>query len=141
MRKKQKRTRGFANDPAAEFGAALAINEAYLKVNSHLTGEPNLSDVYEGHDEFMRRVMTLARAFETWCCRHVDWKIGVDDCWAYFLEDRLGPHVFDEFGFAGLPDTSVFRLPILLPSVDRSFRRIARKLKLPLLRKPTKAKS
>jgi hypothetical protein len=49
----------------------------------------NLSECYNGGDEFMRQVMRIATMFESWCCDHVDFS-QFSDVWPYLLEDKFG---------------------------------------------------
>ena len=71
-------------DSAAVFGAALSIWQACRETaarDPHL----NLSDCYNGMDEFMREVMRVGKCFEDWACRHVAFE-ELADVWPYFLE-------------------------------------------------------
>lgn len=125
-------------DPAAEFGAAMSINLTYQSARGRGSDNActiNLSGIYGGGDEFMRRVMLTARAFEAWCCRNGDWSEGgVDDCWPYLLEDKVGPLVLQHFGIDELP--SADRMD--LRCTQRKFRQIAIALGLPLLKRKRK---
>lgn len=71
----------FAPDPAAEFAAAVSLRdaaEAAAKENGN-----NLSETYQGGDEFMRQCMRIGR---------------VDDVWPYRLEDRFGAAALEVIG-------------------------------------------
>jgi len=81
-----------APDPAAEFAAALAIYEARKALR-------NLSDAFNGGDNFLRQCMECGRAFERWSCRHVQWS-ELADVWPYLLQDKLGAAYLAEFGDA-----------------------------------------
>ena len=76
-------------DPAGEFAAALSLYSYILA--SHSVEE--ITDNHEGQENVMRSVMTLAQAFESWACRHVDFD-RIEDRWPYVLEDRFGEAVF-----------------------------------------------
>ena len=78
----------YTPDPAAIFACALSLWEACKKhevTDEHL----NLSERYNGMDEFMREVMRVANQFETWACLHLDFNL-LDEMWPYLLEDRFG---------------------------------------------------
>lgn len=75
-------------DSAAVFTAALSIWEAFTNSNS---GEhaPNLSDSYNGMDQFMREIMRVANLFESWSCSNVVFE-ELNECWPYYLHDKFG---------------------------------------------------
>jgi hypothetical protein len=77
----------FSPDPAAILGAAVSLK----KVCEDLAKRDriNLSECYNGGDEFMRQVMRVATLFETWCCEHVDFNQSAE-VWPYLLEDKFG---------------------------------------------------
>lgn len=81
----------------------------------------NLSECYNGIDQFMREVMRVANQFETWACLHVDFA-NLNDVWPYLLQDRFGeaclalvlPSALAEFDDTDcLCVTIHLRLPIL----------------------------
>jgi len=75
-------------DPAAVFAAALSLWKA---VHEHRARNPdfNLSETYNGEDEFMRVVMRVGHKFEEWACVHVVFE-ETEEVWPYDLEDRFG---------------------------------------------------
>lgn len=75
-------------DPAAVFACALSLWQACHK---HAADNPtlNLSDCYNGMDEFMRVVMRIGNRFEAWACSHVDFN-QLNDVWPYLVEDKFG---------------------------------------------------
>ena len=76
------------SDSAAVFGAALSLRQACREAaacDPHL----NLSECYNGMDEFMREVMRVGNLFEDWACRHVAFE-EQSEVWPYFLEDKFG---------------------------------------------------
>lgn len=75
-------------DPAAVFGAALSLWNAWRRIDGRPDGI-NLSQTYEGMDSFMRIVMNVANLFEAWACKHVDFDQNMD-VWPYLLEDDFG---------------------------------------------------
>jgi len=82
-------------DPAAILGAAVSLYEtgkAYA--NEH---NINLSELYNGADEWMRSVHSAAVSFEAWACDHVAFE-ELSDVWSYFLEDKFGPACVALFG-------------------------------------------
>ena len=48
----------------------------------------NTSDVFEGHDNFMRHCMKVAAEFETWACKNIDFD-ELSDVWPYLLTDNF----------------------------------------------------
>jgi hypothetical protein len=74
-------------DPAAILGAAVSLK----KMCEDIAGKEriNLSECYNGGDEFMRQVMRVASLFETWCCQYLDFN-QFSDVWPYLLEDKFG---------------------------------------------------
>ncbi len=107
-------------DPAAVFGAAVSLYQA-VKEHAATTPKRNLSECYNGRDEFMRQVMRIATEFEMWSCQHVFFD-ELDDVWPYLLEDRFGEACVSVLGG---PET-------LLDFDTRSCLRVAHKLRLPV---------
>ncbi len=108
------------SDPAAVLGAALSL---YHEVKKQTIIEPgiNLSECYNGGDEFLRQVMRVATQFEAWACEHVAFD-QLDDVWPYRLEDDFGPACLSVMGGVG----------ILMRFNKRDCLRVAAKLRLPL---------
>ncbi len=75
-------------DSAAVFACALSLREACLK-SAATDPQLNLSDSYNGMDEFMREMMRVANLFEAWACTHVAFE-ELNDVWPYLLEDKFG---------------------------------------------------
>lgn len=111
-------------DPAGEFAAARSLYEHIL--NSHSVEE--ITDSHEGQDNVMRRVMTLARAFELWACQHVDF-VQLRDPWPYVLDEGFGAAVFEVWDASSLylvdhlighelEIAKVLNLPLLDPPRD-----------------------
>jgi len=49
----------------------------------------NLSECYNGGDEFMRVIMRIAVRFEEWACSHIQFD-ELEICWPYLLEEKFG---------------------------------------------------
>ncbi len=75
-------------DSAAVFGGALSLWHE-CKKPSKANERVNLSECYNGGDEFMRVVMRVATRFEEWASMHIVFD-GLDDVWPYLLEDKFG---------------------------------------------------
>jgi hypothetical protein len=75
-------------DSAAVFGCALSLREACLK-SAASNPQLNLSESYNGMDEFMREMMRVANLFEAWACAHVVFE-DLSDVWPYLMEDTFG---------------------------------------------------
>ena len=74
-------------DPAAVFASAYSLWQACTARASDV--RLNLSDAYNGMDQFMREVMRVANCFEAWACKHVDFN-ETDSVWPYLLQDEFG---------------------------------------------------
>jgi len=69
-------------DPASVFACALSLWQA---CNKHADEEKlNLSDFYNGMDQFMREAMRVANLFEAWACLHIEFN-DLEDVWPYVL--------------------------------------------------------
>jgi len=77
-----------APDSAAIFAAALSLWLECKKRTSR-KGALNLSECYNGMDQFMREVMRIANYFEQWSCKRVNFS-ELSEVWPYFLEDKFG---------------------------------------------------
>ena len=103
------------SDSAAVFGAALSLYEACHEVaarDPHL----NLSECYNGMDEFMREMMRVGNLFEDWACRHVAFE-EQSEVWPYFLEDKFGTAclaVILPGGLAQFDDSDCLRVALCL---------------------------
>lgn len=75
-------------DPAAVFACALSLREACLK-RAETHRELNLSDSYNGMDEFMREMMRVGSLFEDWACAHVVFE-ELGEVWPYLMGDKFG---------------------------------------------------
>jgi len=75
------------SDPAAVFACALSLWQASKKraVDEKL----NLSECFNGMDQFMREIMRIANQFESWSCLHIEFN-ELDEVWSYLLEDKFG---------------------------------------------------
>ncbi len=74
-------------DPAAVFACAISLRDACdqaAKLNNL-----NLSDIFNGVDQFYREAMRIAALFEEWACEHVVFE-EMCDVWPYLLEDKFG---------------------------------------------------
>lgn len=74
-------------DPAAVFASALSLWQACQKQADEQ--KLNLSECYNGMDEFMREVMRVGTQFELWSCSHIDFD-ETNDVWPYLLQDKFG---------------------------------------------------
>jgi hypothetical protein len=78
-------------DSAAVFACALSLHRVCLK-SSETDPALNLSESYNGIDQFMREVMRIGEMFENWACHHVTFE-ELSDVWSYFLEEHFGDAV------------------------------------------------
>ena len=75
-------------DPAAVFACALSLWRECMR-RSHSGQKVNLSECYNGGDEFMRVIMRAGTRFEEWACIHIEFE-ALDNCWPYLLEEKFG---------------------------------------------------
>ena len=87
-------------DPAAVFGCALSLWHECKKLTTG-TERLNLSECYNGGDEFMRVVMRVATSFETWASLHIAFE-DLDDVWPYMMEDKFGAACVSVMGAGAL---------------------------------------
>jgi hypothetical protein len=74
----------YTPDPAAEFAVAVSIYNPLRKRR-----ELEVSEAFQGHDQFMRACVNVGKVFEAWACTHVDFEEEVTDVWPYLLEDHF----------------------------------------------------
>jgi len=112
-------------DPAAVFASAVSLWQA-CKLHETKDATFDISDYYNGFDQFMREVMYVANKFELWACFNVNFD-KMDRLWPY--------HLMDDFGevFLGVVSPTA-----LAEFDDEDCLRIAIRLKLPLLRQCSK---
>lgn len=75
-------------DPAAVFACALSLWRECMR-RSQSGRKVNLSECYNGGDEFMRVIMRVGNRFEEWACSHIDFE-ALEMAWPYFLEEAFG---------------------------------------------------
>lgn len=71
-------------DPAAVFGVADSLHRFAERPGF----KGNVSEAYDGADQFMREVMSAGERFETWACENVDFS-ALTDVWPYMLQDKF----------------------------------------------------
>jgi len=76
------------SDPAAIFACAFSLWRECMR-RSQSGRRVNLSECYNGGDEFMRVIMRAGTRFEEWACAHIEFG-ALDHCWPYLLEERFG---------------------------------------------------
>jgi hypothetical protein len=75
-------------DPAPVFGCALSLWKEFKKPSSD-AGNVNVSECYNGGDEFMRVIMRVGICFEKWASQHIAFD-HLDDVWPYLMETDFG---------------------------------------------------
>jgi len=88
-------------DSAAVFAVALSLWEICEKQRRE--NNWNISECYNGVDEFMREVMRIANQFENWACRHVNFN-EFNEVWPYYLGDNFGVTCLSVLSFECLMD-------------------------------------
>lgn len=89
-------------DPAAQFAIAHSLWQACHDHAAKQQGV-NLSETFNGMDEFMRVVMQIGERFERWACEHVRFE-NLNDVWPYLLQDRFGDTCLELITLEGLAD-------------------------------------
>lgn len=74
-------------DPAAILGIAISLRDAGEAAAK--LGDIDISDTFNGYDQFYRELMRIAEMFEGWACKHVAFD-EVEDWWPYQLEQHFG---------------------------------------------------
>lgn len=74
-------------DPAAVFTIAQSLWEICEKRSRQ--SNFNISECYNGVDQFIREIMRIANLFEAWACRHIDFD-EFAEVWVYYLGDNFG---------------------------------------------------
>src|SRR5688572_17077780 len=100
-------------DPAAVFACALSLREACLK-SAEANPKLNLSDCYNGMDEFMREMMRVGNLFEEWACAHVVFE-EMSEVWPYLMEDKFGDACLESMlpsALTGFDDSDCLRVAL-----------------------------
>jgi hypothetical protein len=113
------RTMNTEPDSAAVFAVALSLWEICEKRRRE--NNLNISECYNGVDQFMREVMRIASQFENWACRHVNFN-EFNEVWPYFLGDNFGATCL-----------SVISLECLMDFGEGDCLRVALGLRLPVI--------
>jgi hypothetical protein len=74
-------------DPAALFACAVSLRDACEQRAQQINH--NLSEAFQGIDQFWREVMRIGGVFEEWACVHVVFE-EMSDVWPYLLEEKFG---------------------------------------------------
>ncbi|MFM2168274.1 MAG: hypothetical protein RIS79_2645 [Verrucomicrobiota bacterium] len=74
-------------DPAAVFACAASLREACEEVAGQQS--INLSEVFNGIDQFWRVMMRVGDLFEAWACENVAFD-SLTEVWPYLLMERFG---------------------------------------------------
>lgn len=109
-------------DPAAVYGIAASL-DAYAHSDAN---RGNVSEAYNGADQFMREIMATGVAFETWANAHVDFD-QFGDVWPYMLQEKFATALAKAWG-----KNSILALVQLRADSATTFPQIARDLKLKL---------
>ncbi len=102
-------------DPAAVFGCAVSLWQQCMKAAKG-KNRVNLSECYNGGDEFMRVVMRIATRFEAWACDHISFD-DLDDVWPYLMEEKFGVACVEAMGvenLAAFGDDDCLRVAMLM---------------------------
>lgn len=81
-----------AADPAAVFACAVSLRDTC----EEMAGQQslNLSEVFNGIDEFWRVMMRVGTRFEAWACENVAFD-SLPEVWPYLLMERFGAACLD----------------------------------------------
>lgn len=74
-------------DPASVFACAVSLQRVCLNLQAN---DPtfNISESYNGRDQFMREIMRVGELFEAWSVAHVLFE-ELEEVWPYLLEDQF----------------------------------------------------
>ena len=108
------------SDPAAVFACAHSLWSACHELAAQQK-DLNISECFNGVDEFMREAMRVGNQFELWSCEHINFD-ETNDVWPYLLQDKFG-----EACLAIVPLTSVAQFD------ERDCLRVALNLRLPVI--------
>ncbi|MCF7784677.1 MAG: hypothetical protein K9N47_01065 [Prosthecobacter sp.] len=106
-----------ALDPAAVFACAVSLRDACKQAAK--LNNLNISDLFQGVDQFYREAMRIAALFEEWACSRVAFD-EMCDVWPYLLEDRFGAACLQRMSVEDLSgfdaeDCPVVAMKLLLP--------------------------
>ena len=87
-------------DPATIFACAQSLWQACHEAQQRTPGL-NLSECFNGIDEFMRVIMRIGEQFERWACGHVAFE-ELTDVWPYLMQDRFGTACLEVIEVAAL---------------------------------------
>lgn len=87
------KTTPYKPDPAAILGCAISLFTCANGVAE--TQDLDLSEAYQGFDEFMRAVYRFAHRFEAYACENVEDFDAINHCWPYLLEEEFGRVVME----------------------------------------------
>lgn len=102
-------------DPAAVFACAVSLQSACLDLQAK---DPtfNISESYNGTDQFMREIMRVGELFEAWSVAHVIFD-ELDEVWPYLLEEKFADaclHTRQPGSLSSFDDTDCFCTAIQL---------------------------
>lgn len=104
-------------DPAAVFACTLSLRDACEQATK--LNNLDLSELFQGMDQFYREAMRIAALFEEWSCKHVAFD-EICEVWPYFLEDNFGEACLKRMSLENLrhfdaEDCPVVAMNLLLP--------------------------
>jgi len=108
-------------DPAAVFACVLSLWRASHE-RAAREKALNLSECFNGMDQFMREMMSIGSRFEEWACQHISFE-QLNDVWPYLLEDKFGEAVLAMLSLSALAEFDEsdclrvalrLRLPVML---------------------------
>ncbi|MBB5033339.1 hypothetical protein [Prosthecobacter vanneervenii] len=104
-------------DPAAVFSCAVSLRDACEQ--SAKMEKFDLSDAFNGLDQFFRELMRIACLFEEWSCKHVAFD-EMYEVWPYLLEDKFGAACLQRMSLEDLKhfdaeDCPLVAMNLLLP--------------------------
>lgn len=97
-------------DPAAVFACAVSLRDACEAKAAACA--INLSDTFNGGDQFWRELMRIGTLFETWACENVAFEV-LEDVWPYRLEAQFGSASLERFDVGGLARFDATDCPVV----------------------------
>jgi len=97
-------------DPAAVFACAVSLREACEALADK--EQANLSELFNGIDQFWREMMRIGTLFEAWACENVAFE-ALTDVWPYLLMDRFGEACLASVPLEAMADLGSDDLPVV----------------------------
>jgi hypothetical protein len=96
------------SDPADIVAVIISLNDTARELSK--SGNADISEAYQGVDQFMRETIRVAEQFEQWACSHVLFD-DFGEVFPYFIEDKFGKALHELYGITCLRDINSDAFP------------------------------